>query len=58
MIDVPTDSAAISAALKEQLDHGRYEKSELVGDGAAGARIAKHLAEQEFTIQKRITYID
>lgn len=58
VIDVPTDSAAISAALKEQLDHGRYEKSELVGDGAAGARIAKHLAEQEFTIQKRITYID
>lgn len=55
--DVDYNAAEISAALARQLDHGRYESSNLVGDGKAGPRIADVLAKSEFRIQKKLSYI-
>ena len=46
----------IEAALAKQIDHGRYERSALFGDGKAGQRIAKILAEADLKIQKRLAY--
>lgn len=50
------DHAAIHAAIGAQLKHGRYPRSELFGDGKAGARIAKVLATARFKIQKQLSY--
>lgn len=44
VIDVPHDANAIEAAVRRQLDHGRYERCTLFGDGNAGERIAELLA--------------
>ena len=46
----------IAAAIRRQLDHGRYERSTLFGDGFAGKRIADVLASAPLTIQKRLAY--
>lgn len=57
VIDVPYDADAIEAAVRRQLDHGRYEPSLMFGDGNAGERIADLLATSEFKIQKMISYV-
>jgi UDP-hydrolysing UDP-N-acetyl-D-glucosamine 2-epimerase len=57
VIDVPHDGAAIMAAMKSQVEHGRYERDPIYGDGKAGDRIAQILAtKHDIQIQKRITY--
>ena len=50
------DAEAISAAARQQIDHGRYQRSEMFGDGSAGARIAERLAGEDIRIQKRLHY--
>ncbi len=52
----PHDAREIARSVREQIEHGRYEKSGRFGDGQAGKRIANILAEIEVPIQKRITY--
>tara|TARA_B100000749_G_scaffold279010_1_gene270856 strand:- start:656 stop:1816 length:1161 start_codon:yes stop_codon:yes gene_type:complete len=56
--DVGYDADEIRQAVRDQIAHGPYEKSTLVGDGHAGKRIADALATHEFQIQKTISYID
>lgn len=56
--DVGYDSDAIAQAIRSQIKHGLYPSSDLVGDGTAGTQIANILANHEFKIQKRISYID
>ena len=56
VMDVPYDKSVIEKAIREQMGHGPYPKDELYGDGKAGEKVAKVLAEHEFTLQKRITY--
>jgi len=58
VIDVGYDADAIEAAIAQQLAHGRYASDHLVGDGTAGIQIADILANFEFKIQKRISYVD
>ena len=58
VIDVGYDAGAIERAVRVQIQHGKYERSTLFGDGRAGARIADILAEGEFRIQKRLHYGD
>ena len=58
VIDVGYDAGAIERAIRVQIQHGKYERSTLFGDGQAGARIADILAESEFRIQKRLHYGD
>ena len=44
VIGVKCDANEIKTAIDNQLKHGRYESSHLVGDGTAGTQIANILA--------------
>ena len=46
----------ISAAIRSQVQHGRYPMEPIYGDGKAGKRIADALATANPSVQKRITY--
>lgn len=56
VIDVECDSKAIEAAIRQQIQHGRYLSEPIYGDGTAGQKIAQILYETEVEVQKRITY--
>lgn len=56
VINVSCDADAIEAAIRKQLDNGRYGMDTIYGDGAAGKRIADILATTSPRLQKRITY--
>lgn len=53
VIDAPWEEAAIRAALTAQIAHGSYASDALYGDGHAGARIAKLIADAAPTTAKR-----
>ncbi len=57
VIDVKCDANEIKKAIDDQLKHGRYESSHLVGDGTAGTQIANILATSNLKIQKQISYV-
>ena len=42
VIDVKYDSLEIKNAINQQLKHGRYSSSDLVGDGTAGKQLLKY----------------
>lgn len=50
------DADAIETAVRDQIAHGRYDRSLMFGDGQAGVRIAKQLAESEIVVQKQLAY--
>lgn len=54
---VEVDAAAISRALRGQLAHGRYPRSQLYGDGQVGTRIAEQVARVPLYVQKRLHYV-
>ena len=56
VIHADYDAAAIRNAIERQLQHGRYPRSTLFGDGHADKRIADILARTELRIQKRLHY--
>jgi UDP-hydrolysing UDP-N-acetyl-D-glucosamine 2-epimerase len=56
VLDAGYDRGEIAAAVRAQLEHGPYEHEPIYGDGQAGERIAGILAENEFSIVKRMTY--
>jgi UDP-hydrolysing UDP-N-acetyl-D-glucosamine 2-epimerase len=56
VMDVGYDRAAILAAIRQQLAHGRYASDPLYGDGRAGARIADVLARVPLSVQKRLVF--
>jgi UDP-hydrolysing UDP-N-acetyl-D-glucosamine 2-epimerase len=56
VVEVGHDTDEIADALREQIAHGRYERSLLFGDGTAGGRIAAVLADAPPPIQKRLHY--
>lgn len=56
VLDVGHDRADIAAAIRRQVEHGRYASDHLYGDGGAGPRIAEVLARVPLTVQKRLTY--
>ena len=53
---VDHNSHQIIEAIKEQMKHGKYDKSDIYGDGLAGEKIAKILVDSEPSIQKTIEY--
>jgi UDP-hydrolysing UDP-N-acetyl-D-glucosamine 2-epimerase len=57
MICVNYDAKEIEKAVKKQIKNGRYERSTLFGDGRAGERITKILAEADIKIQKSLHYV-
>ncbi len=56
VVDVDHDRGRIVEAVRGQVDHGRYGRSELYGDGRAGSRSADLLATEALRVEKRITY--
>ncbi len=50
------DPLEIADAVRAQVAHGRYERSELFGAGSAGRAVAEVLATVEAPIQKRLHY--
>ncbi|MBL6958311.1 MAG: UDP-N-acetylglucosamine 2-epimerase (hydrolyzing) [Rhodospirillales bacterium] len=56
VIDAVHQADVIEAAIRQQLDHKRYDQSSRFGDGTAGGKIADILSTAEFKIQKRLTY--
>ena len=48
------DRGEIADAVRDQIAHGRYERSHLFGDGTAGRQIADKLAEVRPRVQKRL----
>lgn len=50
------DPLEIADAVRTQVARGRYERSELFGDGTAGRAIADVLATVTAPIQKRLHY--
>jgi UDP-N-acetylglucosamine 2-epimerase len=56
VIDAGYDRREIVEAVTRQLAHGRYSSNHLYGDGGAGPRIAKILADAPLRVQKRLSY--
>ena len=56
VIDVGHSRDRIREAIDAQIKHRKYESSELYGDGKAGERIAKLIAESDLPIEKRLAY--
>ena len=56
IVRVGHDPEEIAAALRAQIEHGRYEPDHLFGDGTAGIKIADLLARVEPRVQKRLHY--
>ena len=56
IIKVDYDCDKITEAINKQINHGKYSKNKLYGDGNAGQKMAKILVNAELTIQKKLTY--
>jgi UDP-hydrolysing UDP-N-acetyl-D-glucosamine 2-epimerase len=56
VLDVEHDRGEIAEAVRAQIEHGRYARESIYGDGRAGERIADVLARTEISIHKRLTY--
>lgn len=57
VIDVANDRKQIVEAVRQQIEHGRYQSRHIYGNGDAGIKIANILAEMNLVdVQKRITY--
>lgn len=56
VIDVDHDRDAIEQAIRQHMKNGRLPPDTLYGDGNAGTRIARHLAEEALRIDKQLTY--
>jgi UDP-N-acetylglucosamine 2-epimerase len=50
------DVEEIADAIREQMQHGPYERDELFGDGTAGEKIADILAVADPQVQKKLHY--
>ena len=55
VIDVDTDADSIADAIRTQLQHGRYQRSTLYGDGGAGEAIADIIADLDPTRKHPMT---
>jgi UDP-hydrolysing UDP-N-acetyl-D-glucosamine 2-epimerase len=54
LLEIEHDRGAIADAIRDQIAHGQYERSNLFGDGTAGAKIADKLAEVRPKVQKKL----
>ena len=51
------NGAEIARSIAAQIEHGRFQRSVMFGDGTAGQRIADILASAEIKIQKQLSYV-
>ncbi len=58
VIDTDNDRHQIVAAVRSQLENGRYPSEPIYGDGQAGIKIAGILSDITLTVQKRLKFSD
>jgi len=56
VVDVPHERGAIVAAVRRQVEHGRYRSEHLYGDGQTGDRVAAILATTPLRVQKHLAF--
>ena len=54
VIDVSYNASEIEAAIQIQARRGRYESSEIFGDGLAGEKMAEILASVSLSVEKKL----
>jgi UDP-hydrolysing UDP-N-acetyl-D-glucosamine 2-epimerase len=57
VIHVPHDAAAIEAAARRQIAHGRYPRSTMFGDGTAGRKIADAVSNAPLNVKKVLQFV-
>lgn len=56
VIDVDYDSFEIKKAIQAQIKNGRYQSSEIFGDGFAGRKMAEILASVDLDVNKKLNF--
>jgi UDP-hydrolysing UDP-N-acetyl-D-glucosamine 2-epimerase len=56
VIDVDYDSFEIEKAIQDQIKNGRYQSSEIFGDGFAGRKMAEILASVNLDVNKKLNF--
>ena len=56
VIDVDYDSFEIKKAIQAQINNGRYQSSEIFGDGFAGRKMAEILASVNLDVNKKLNF--
>jgi UDP-hydrolysing UDP-N-acetyl-D-glucosamine 2-epimerase len=56
VVEVPHDRAAITDAVRDQIEHGPFERDPIFGDGTAGMKIADVLSTVRVDVQKKLHY--
>lgn len=56
VLNVAHDKRGIIEGIKSQIQHGKYKKNTLYGNGDAGTKIANILAKEVVSVQKCISY--
>ncbi len=56
VIDVGYSASEIEAAIQTQAKHGRYQSSEIFGDGFAGKQMAEILASVDLNVNKKLNF--
>jgi UDP-hydrolysing UDP-N-acetyl-D-glucosamine 2-epimerase len=56
VVEVSHQEDEIHAAILQQMAHGQYTGTDLYGDGRAGGRVAKEIAEWTPSFMKRLNY--
>jgi len=56
VIDVDYDSFEIKKAIQAQIKNGRYQSSEIFGDGFAGRKMAEILASVNLDVKKKLDF--
>ena len=56
VVDAGHDCNDIAAAIRKQIQHGKFKSAPIYGDGKAGERIADILSTVKVNIQKVMTY--
>jgi UDP-hydrolysing UDP-N-acetyl-D-glucosamine 2-epimerase len=57
VVRVPADTEVITAAMRRQLEHGRYPPSTLYGDGGVASRVVSRLPAIALYRQKHLGYV-
>ena len=56
VIDADYDSSKIEQAIQTQIENGRYQSSEIFGDGFAGKKMAEILASVDLYVNKKLYF--
>jgi UDP-N-acetylglucosamine 2-epimerase len=56
VIDTDYDSSKIEQAIQTQIENGRYQSSEIFGDGFAGKKMAEILASVSLDVNKKLYF--